>query len=150
MIYTVEKAKLITQQLKKFKDSYAFMVAGQYANIDFWINEVESSIKAIDEHNDRFEKMYKAQEKWVEEKNVKIPDYCMICNGICELSDKHYKKPDLPKQRATNEKNDSKKELLNVTYYFLVRCFKLELLNEKLFREFCNRIGTSIDQNDLK
>jgi len=68
MIYTVEKANLITRQLNKFKDSYAFMVAGQFANIDFWMNEVESTIKAIDEHNIRFAKMYDAQEKWIEEK----------------------------------------------------------------------------------
>ncbi len=150
MIYTVEKANLITIQLNKFKDSYAFIVAGQFANIDFWINEVESTIKAIDEHNIRFGKMYNAQEKWIEEKNVKIPDYCYICNGICELSDEHYKKPELPKQRAKNDKNDSRKELINATYYFLVRCLKLELLNKKLFQEYCNRIGTSFDPNDLK
>lgn len=149
MIYTVEKANLITKQLNKFKDSYAFIVAGQFANIEFWMNEVESTITAIDEHNIRFTKMYDAQEKWIEEKNVRIPDYCYICNGICELSNEHYKKPDFPKQRAQNEKNESRKELINATYYFLVRCFKLELLNEKLFQEYCHRIGTSIDPNDL-
>lgn len=149
MIYTVEKANLVTKQLKKFTDSYSFIVAGQFANIDFWINEVESSILAIDKHKIRFQKMYEAQEIWIDKKNVKIPDYCYICDGICELSNEHYKKPDLPKQRAIKEKNDSRKELINATYYFLVRCFKLELLNEKLFQEYCNRIGTSIDPNDL-
>jgi hypothetical protein len=150
MIYTIEKANLITKQLKKFKDSYAYMVAGQFVNIEFWINEVENAIVAIDEHNIRFAKMYEAQERWIDEKNVRIPDYCYICNGICELSTEHYKKPELPKQRAKNDKNDSRKDLINATYYFLVRCVKLELLNEKQFKEYCNRIGTSIDINDLK
>ena len=150
MIYTVEKANLITKQLNKFKDNYAFMVAGQFANIEFWINEVETAITAIDEHNIRFTKMYDAQEKWIDEKNVRIPDYCYICNGICELSNEHYKKPELPKQKSTNDKNDSRKDLINAMYYFLVRCLKLELLNEELFKEYCNRIGTSIDPNDLK
>ncbi|MCE2962852.1 MAG: hypothetical protein ACK5UE_03350 [Chitinophagales bacterium] len=149
MIYTVEKAILVTNQLKKFKDSYAFMVAGQFANIDFWMNEVMSGLKAIDEHNMRFEKMYKAQKKWTEEKNVKVPDYCSICNGICELSNKHYIKPELPKNSAKKEKIDSRKELINASYYFLVRCFKLELLDENLFREYCHCIGTSIDPNDF-
>ncbi|UPQ79349.1 hypothetical protein M0M57_00580 [Flavobacterium azooxidireducens] len=94
--------------------------------------------------------MYEAQEKWIEEKNVKISEYCYICNDICELSKEHYKKPELPKQRAKNDKNDSRKELVNAAYYFLVRCFKLELLNENLLRGFCDQIGTSIDPNDLK
>ena len=68
MIYTVEKANLITKQLNKFKDNYAFMVAGQFANIEFWINEVETAITAIDEHNIRVTKKYDAQEKWIDEK----------------------------------------------------------------------------------
>jgi hypothetical protein len=150
MIYSVEKAILLTKQLNKFKDSHAFIVAGQFSNIDFWINEVETSIKAIDEHDSRFNKMYEAQEKWIENKNVKIPDYCYICDGICELSNEHYKKPELPKQRAKNDKKDSRKELINATYYFLIRCLKLELLNEKQFKEYCYRLGTSIDPNDFK
>lgn len=57
MIYTIEKANLVSEQLRKFTDSYAYMVAGQYANIDFWINETISAIQAIDEHNNRFNNM---------------------------------------------------------------------------------------------
>lgn len=149
MIYTIEKANLISERLRKFTDSYAYMVAGQFANIDFWIDEITNSIKAIDEHNLRFEKMCEAQKKWVEEKNVRVPDYCHICNGICELSEQHYKKPELPKQRAKTEKKESRKELVDSAYYFLVRCFKIGLLSKEEFKEYCNQIGTSVDLNDL-
>ena len=72
MIYTIEKANLITERLRRFTDSYAYMIAGQFANIDFWIDEVTNSIRAIDEHNLRFGKMCNAQKIWIEEKNVKI------------------------------------------------------------------------------
>ena len=71
MIYTVERANLISKQLRKFTDSYAHMVAGQFANIDFWIDEVINSVRAIDEHSMRFEKMCEAQIKWIEEKEQK-------------------------------------------------------------------------------
>jgi hypothetical protein len=150
MIYTIERANLITNQLRKFTDSNAYMVAGQFANIDFWINETESAIRAIDEHNARFEKMCEAQKEWIEDKNVRVPDYCYICNGICELSEEHYKKPELPKQRAKTEKRESRKKLVDSAYYFLIRCHKIELLSEKEINEYCNQIGTSIDPNDLK
>ena len=46
-MYTLERAHLISEQLRKFTDSYAYMVAGQFANIDFWINETANSLKTI-------------------------------------------------------------------------------------------------------
>lgn len=150
MIYTIERANLITKKLRMFTDSNTYIVAGQFANIDFWIEETISSIRAIDEHNVRFEKMYEAQKNWIEEKNVKEPNYCHICNGICELTAQHYKKPELPKQRAKNEKKESKKELVDSAYYFLVRCFKIGLLNKEDLKNYCNQIGTNIDPDDLR
>lgn len=149
MIYTVERANLITEQLRKFADSYTYMVVGQFANLDFWIDETVHAIRAIDEHNVRFEKMCDAQKKWIEERKVKVPDYCSICNGICELSEQHYKKPELPKQRAKSEKKQTKKDLVDAAYYFLIRCYKISLLNEKELKGYCNQLGTSVDLNDL-
>ncbi|NRB64917.1 MAG: hypothetical protein HRU40_18165 [Saprospiraceae bacterium] len=150
MIYTVERANLISEQLRKFTDSYAHMVAGQFANIDFWIDEVINSVRAIDEHSMRFEKMCEAQIKWIEEKEVRVPNYCHICNGICELSEQHYKKPELPKNRSKGEKKESRKKLVDSTYYFLIRCFKIGLLNEEELKIYCNKIGISVDLYDLK
>lgn len=150
MIYTIERASLIAQQLRKFTDSYAYMVVGQFANIDFWIEETISSLKAIDEHNLRFEKMREAQRQWIEDKNVRVPDYCYICNGICELSEQHYKKPELPSIRASTEKKEARKELIDSVYFFLVPCFKIGLVNKEQLEGYCHQIGTSIDPYDLK
>ncbi len=149
MIYTIESANLIAERLRKFTDSHDYMVAGQFANIDFWINEVVNSIRAIDEHNVRFEKMCEAQKEWIEEKNVRVPDYCHICNGICELSEQHYKKPEPPKRKAKSEKKEARKELIDSAYYFLIRCYKIELLNEKELKNYCSQIGTGVDSFDL-
>ncbi|MDF1697749.1 MAG: hypothetical protein P1U56_18020 [Saprospiraceae bacterium] len=41
---------------------------GQFANIDLGIDETVNSIRALDEHNTRFEKMFDAKKKWIEEK----------------------------------------------------------------------------------
>ena len=51
--------------------------------------------------------MSEAQKEWIEEKNVKVPDYCYICKGVCELSTEHLKKPELPKQRAKKESSQT-------------------------------------------
>lgn len=150
MIYTVERANLISKQLRKFTDSYAFMVAGQFANVDFWMNEVISATVALDEHKVRFNKMYDAQKDWIEVKKVRVPDYCYICNGICELSHERYIKPELPKNKASVEKKESRKELIDSAYYFLVRCYNIGLINKEEIKRFCDKIGTSIDPYDLK
>jgi predicted patatin/cPLA2 family phospholipase len=150
MIYTLEKAVLVTEQLRKFTDSNDYMVVGQFANIDFWIDEVVATLHAIDKHNIRFNKMYEAQENWIETYDVRVPDYCHICRGICELSEEHYKRPELPKKRANIEKKEIRKELVNAVYYFLIRCCNMELINKEEIKAYCDKVGTSIDPGDLK
>lgn len=150
MIYTIEKANLLSKQLRQFTDSYAYMVVGQFANIDFWIQETVIALKALDEHQSRFKKMYEAQHNWIEEKNVTVPNFCPICNRFCELDIHKYKKPELPKERAVKEKKESRKELVDAIYFYLIRCYKIELLSKIELENYCAKIGTGIDPYDLK
>jgi len=150
MIYTVEKANLITKKFKKFRDGNDYLVAGQFANIDFWIEETIAALKAIDEHKIRFERMCTAQEIWVEEYNVRIPNHCIICEGICELMQGHDRKPELPIQYAKSDKTESRKELTESAYHFLTRCYRLGLLTFDALKLKCDSIGTSIDPYDLE
>jgi len=150
MIYTVQRAKLVAEQLRKFSDSNSWMVVGQFANLDFWINEVKSALKAVDQHNSRFDKMFNAQKEWIDSHGIQVPDNCPICQGICELGNGS-KSPDLPKKsaEAKSDKKESRIELIDSTYYFLLRCFHLKLFSEDEFRLRCKEIGTSIDLEDL-
>lgn len=147
MIYTIKKANLITEQLRKFTTGYTHHIAGQFANIDFWMNEVVVAIKTIDEHRNRFNNIYHAQKKWTEEHGTVVYNYCPICKGKCEFGDG---KPLLPKLKYKNEKIDARKELVNSAYYFLIRCYSIGLLNNEELKHKCDLIGTSIDLNDLK
>ena len=148
MIYTVKKAQLISEQLRKFSDSDSWMVVGQYVNIEFWINEVQTSLQAI--HNARFRRMYTAQKDWIDSHSVQIPDNCRICGGICELGNGK-KKPRLPQKspETTIEKKEVRKELVDNMYSFLRRSYKLGLLDETDFRKYCDKIGTSVDLDDI-
>ncbi|MCU0443386.1 MAG: hypothetical protein MUE85_00615 [Microscillaceae bacterium] len=147
MIYTIEKANLISEQLRKFTGRYTHYVVGHYANIDFWMNEVIEALRAIDGHKHRFNLMYNAQKEWVEEHGTVVFDYCSICNGKCEFSDG---KPILPKLNFKKELIDSRKDLVGTVYFFLVRCYKIGLLTIEELENRCNSIGTSIDPNDLR
>lgn len=147
MIYTFEKSDLIANQLKKFTTGYTHHVVGQYANIDFWIDEVVASLKAIDEYKNRFDKLYTAQKNWTEDHGTVIHEFCPICNGKCEFSTG---KPRLPVLQYKSEKNDFRKELVDAAYFFLLRCFRIGLLTREALKQKCDTIGTSIDPNDLK
>lgn len=150
MIYTIHRVKLISEQLRKFSDSNSWIVVGQFANLDFWMDEVNAALKILDGHNLRFDKIYEAQKEWIESHGIQVPDNCPICQGVCELG-KGLIKPTLPKKSAQtkSDKKESKKELLDSAYFFLLRCYKLKLLSETELRKTCNKIGTSIDLDDL-
>jgi len=151
MIYTVKRANLVAEQLRKFSDSNSWMVVGQFVNIEFWIEEVKNALQAIDDHNSRFDKMYEAQKEWIESHGTQVPDNCPICQGICELGN-GVKKPNLPKKspETKSDKKESRIELLNSAYYLLLRCYKLKLISEADLRTMCVEIGTRIDLNDLE
>ena len=146
MIYSIEKANLISEQLKKFTTGYTHHVVGHFSNIDFWINEAEEALNTIDNHRKRFDRMYNAQKVWIEEHGTIVHDYCPICNGKCEFSDG---KPKLPKFKYEAELAETRKKLVDAAYFFLIRCFRIELLTYDELYKRCNSIGTGIDPNDL-
>lgn len=150
MIYTVQRVNLIADQLRKFAEADSWIVVGQFVNLEFWLDEVKTALNAMDEHNLRFDKMYDSQKKWIESHNIHIPDNCGICQGICELGT-GTRKPFLPRRSSESklEKTESRKELIDSSYYFLLRCYQLKLLNEEELRLRCKELDTSVDLKDL-
>lgn len=150
MIYTVHKSNLIAEQLRRFSDADSWIIVGQFSNLEFWLNEVKSALKTLDEHNKRFERMYESQKEFIESHSIEIPDNCPICQGICELGSGK-RKPNLLKRspETKSNKKEARKALIDSTYYFLRRCYMLKLIGESEFRKKCDEIGTSVDINDL-
>lgn len=151
MIYTVEKAELLSEQLRKFTTGYAHQLAGQFANLEFWLREVESALTAIDEHNERFEKLKDGQQEWVDEHNTRVhtEKYCGLCGGICEFSDGKPKRPAPARLKSSTEKAASRRKLVDTTYTLLTRYYRMRLLSQDDLKANCDRIGTSIDPGDL-
>lgn len=147
MIYTIEKANLISEQLRRFTSGYAHHIAGQFANIDFWFDEVKASIKTIDEYNDRFNKIREEQKKWVEAHGTVVFEFCPYCGGKCEFANG---KPSPPVRISSNELKEARKELIDSAYFFLIRCYRIGLLDENLLEIKCKEIGTSVESSDLE
>lgn len=72
MIYTIERANLLAEQFRRFKSSHAHHLAGVFANVHFWLHEVEEAYRAIDEYNERFFMLRDAQDEWVKHFDVKV------------------------------------------------------------------------------
>lgn len=147
MIYTLEKAMLISEQLKKFTTGFTYHLVGHVANIDFWIGEAMDAIKTIEEHRKRFEKLRDAQVEYVEKHEIVFDDYCPMSGGKCEFDNGPPKPPMPPNRRYRSELRDALKDN---TYYFLVRCYNTALLSLSELEEKCKAIGTGIEPSDLK
>lgn len=152
MIYTVERAELLTAQLTRFHHGRAHHLAGHFANLDFWMSEVESALATLDGHTHRFERLRDAQALWVEAHKTQVPvhGFCGICGGMCEFDDGKTQTPRPPKRLATTEKTDARRSLVDATYHLLTRFFRMGLLDDAALRAHCDRIGTSVDPADLR
>lgn len=147
MIYTIKKANLISEQLRKFTSGYSHHLAGQHANIDFWLQEVNDAVKTIDEYNHRFIQLRDKQKEWVEEHGTIVYDYCPMCRGKCEFADG---RPRPPKRTPHSELKILRRELKDNAYHFLLRCYKTGLLDLSGFKSKCVIIDCSIDPMDVE
>lgn len=58
--------------------------------------------------------------------------------------------PSIPVRVSSNELQATRKELVDSTYFFLLRCYRMKLLNKNILETKCKEIGTSIDPSDLE
>lgn len=146
MIYTIEKATLLANQLKKFTIMYTHLLAGQFVNIIFWLDEVQGSLKTIEEHGKRFTNMWDAQKEWVKNHGTKVYGYCSICGGKCEFDDGT---PRPPRRISNTDLDATRRSLSDAAYEFLLRCFRAGLVDQTMLEKMCNRAGTSLEPSDL-
>jgi len=59
--YSIERAALIADQLERLATQNLHQLAGQAANLIFWISEAAHAIRTIDEYPARFRRLREAQ-----------------------------------------------------------------------------------------
>lgn len=141
MAYSCDIAKLLAAQLQKFATLNRHQLAGQAANLGFWLDETAHCLAVIDGYSKRFESLKNAQEKYVDLHRTReflLDDAC--CTGGRAAA---------PRRINDGEIRDARRELCNATYRFLVRCRKEGLINERMLRESCANLGISVDPADV-
>jgi hypothetical protein len=141
MAYSSDITKTLTLQIRKFVTLNRHQLAGQVANLDFWVAEVRHCLDVIDGYDRRFEQMKTAQTKHVAE------------HGTMEfrLNDSWGDQKTAPPPRRVSgaELAEARRTLCDATYRFLVRCFNEGFMREDLLRQTCDILDIGIEASDL-
>ncbi|MEZ4446187.1 MAG: hypothetical protein R3B72_44330 [Polyangiaceae bacterium] len=146
-VYSVAKAALIADQIRRFATQHVHQLAAHHANLDFWIAEAASAVQTIDDYHRRFKRLRNAQVKWVREHDTKISWYCPICRGGCEFGPQT---PARPRRVSSDDLAEARDDLRRAVRQYLVRLYHAELINEAEIREHAERVGASIETEDLE
>jgi hypothetical protein len=138
--------KLLTAQLVKFTTLNRHQLAGQVANLEFWIAEARHCLAVIDGYGQRFERMKAAQQEYVVQHQTKQfpPD---------DPSDPWPQPalPPLPPRRIRDsELKQARDELCDAAYRFLVRSHNDGFIDEASLQRECDRLGVGIERSDLR
>ena len=148
MAYIIDQASAVAAMLEKFTTAHAYQVAGQFANLEFWLGETIHALDALERYHERFERLSEAQREWVGAHNVVVGSFCPACKGQCEF-EPELKRPSAPSRIPSSVRNDAVRRLRDAVYYFLLRCFRMQLIDESTLRNVCVRVGTSVEARDL-
>jgi hypothetical protein len=141
MPYSTDIVKPLTAQLTKVVTLNRHQLAGQVANLDFWLGEARHGLAVIDGYGQRFDRLRAAQQQFVSE------------HGTREFSHhdpSHEQTPAPPKRIPDGEMRESRHALCDAVYRFLVRCYHEDLISESVVREACGQLGIGVEASDLR
>ncbi len=122
MAYSIDIAKVLTDQVAKFVTLNRYQLAGHVANLDFWLAEVRHSLDVINGYGPRFEGMKAAQAKHVAEHATIEFHFVDPC---CTQE-----RPGPPRRVPSRDLNEAGRFLRDATYRFLLRCYNEGLIEE--------------------
>jgi hypothetical protein len=140
--FSSDMANLVTEQLSRFVTLNRHQLAGQVANLDFWLAQVRHCQQVIDGYPKRFDRLKAAQGRYAANHHTtefEFHDPC--CTG----------RPVAPPRRVPDgELRDARRSLCDAAYRFLVRCFHEGFIEESVLRSACDDLGIGIAAADLR
>jgi hypothetical protein len=146
MSYSTKRAALIADQLERLATQNAHQLAGQVANLDFWISEAADALRVIDEYPARFRRLRDAQVAWVKAHGTKVFGYCPICGGACEFGPET---PAPPVRIAAEDFAKARDALRRAAHRYLIRLYRARLLDAAAVRQACDVLGVGLEAEDL-
>jgi len=144
--YSIARAELIADQIGRFATQHLHQLAGHHANLEFWLAEAASAVRAIDEYQKRFQRLRNAQIAWVSEHDTKVTRHCPVCRGACEFGPET---PERPHRVPSEELGAARDAVRRAVRHFLVRLFKAGFVAAEEVRRGADTVGASIEQEDL-
>ncbi len=146
MSYSIKQAAIIADQLERLATQNTHQLAGQVANLDFWISEAFHAVRTIDDYPARFRGLRDAQVGWVKAHGTKVSDYCPKCGGACEFGPPT---PDAPHWIPSHDLAAARDAVRRASRRFLVRLYRAHFVDEDRVREACNDIGIGVEPEDF-
>jgi hypothetical protein len=144
--YSIERANHIADQLERLATQNTYQLAGQVANLDFWISEAVAAISIIDNYPARFRRLRDSQVEWVKAHGTKVSSYCSICGGACEF-DPQTPKP--PRRIPAKDLAAAREGVRRAARRYLLRLYRAHFLNEDEVRRVCGELGVGIETEDF-
>ena len=141
MSFSENMAKVVADQLARFVTLNRHQLAGQVANLDFWVDQARHALEVIDGYEPRFQRLKAAQEGYVAEHNTLI--FFLSDPGIQGA-------PDPPRRVPHANLRDARRSVTEATYRFLVRCHHDGLIPESRLRAICDSLEIGVEATDLR
>jgi hypothetical protein len=133
MSFSTDMANLVGEQLARFVTLNSHQLAGQVANLDFWLAQVRHALSVIDGYGVRYIQMHAAQELYV------------TTHAIVEFSfgdvSPNEKRAAPPRRIPDREMQKARRSLVEVTSRFLKRCQQDGLISESQVSEAWRSLG---------
>lgn len=146
MSYSIKRATQIADQLERLATQNAHQLAGQVANLNFWISEAVLAISTIDDYPVRFRRLRDAQIGWVKAHGTKVSDYCLHCGGACEFGPQT---PEPPQRIPTKDLAAARDLVRRAARRYLLRLYRAHFLDEDRVRGACAEVGVGVETEDF-
>lgn len=140
--YVIEISNSLSETLKKLATLNHHQLAGHVANLSFWTEEVQHSLRVIDGCHLRFETMKAAQKKHAR-------DHHTLAFSLANRHDQGNPVPS-PKPVPDAQLKEARRALCEAFYKFIVRCHNAAILDERVVRHAAAPVGIGIGPQDLK
>src|SRR5262245_60127178 len=120
MAYSSDIADVLTAQLNRLAKLNPHQLAGQTANLEFWLSEVRHCLAVIDGYRARFERLKDAQTQFARERGSEVFDL--------RYDDSIPETPLKPRRVPDEELQSSRRELREAFYRFLIRAYRERLV----------------------
>jgi hypothetical protein len=108
-------------------------LAGQAANLDFWLAQVRHALEVIDGYGVRFVRMEAGQQQYVATHDTKLSYF--------EPAGVEKRRPPPPRRIPDRELHKARRALVEAASRFLERCWRDGLISDQQHSEACRSLG---------